>query len=124
MNIEEATDILKNIIADEVIGTYCVEIQKEGINCSENCKDEDCYLIQAIEVVLSELDKYEKQLDLDYVENNYVRKEIIQHELDKKDKIINEMAEMLEKDHEWFYSEFDNYTKQDFIDYFKKKVSE
>ena len=77
---------------------------------------------KAIEVVLTELDKYEKQLDLDYVENNYVRKEIIQHELDKKDRIINEMADMLVKDHEWFYSEFDNYTKQDFIDYFTKKV--
>lgn len=44
-------------------------------------------------------------------------------ELDEKDKIINEMAEMLEKDHEWFYSKFDNYKKQDFIDYFTKKVT-
>ena len=60
MNIEESTDILKNIIADEVIGTYCIEIQKEGINCSENCKDEDCYLIQAIETVLNEQSKKEK----------------------------------------------------------------
>ena len=29
MNLEEAIDILKNVIADEVIGTYCIEIQKE-----------------------------------------------------------------------------------------------
>ena len=49
--------------------------------------------------------------------------EAVLNELDKKDKIINEIAEMLVKDHEWFYSEFDNYTKQDFIDYFTKKVT-
>lgn len=50
--------------------------------------------------------------------------QIILSELDKKDKIINLMGEMLVKDHEWFYSEFDNYTKQDFIDYFTNKVEE
>lgn len=66
MNIEEAEDILLNIIADEVIGTYCIEIQKE-VDCSKNCENEDCYLIQAISTVLSELEK--------------------------KDKVINEMAE-------------------------------
>jgi hypothetical protein len=51
-----------------------------------------------------------------------MNEEEILEELDKKDKIINEMAEMLVEDHEWFYSEFDNYTKQDFIEYFTKKV--
>ena len=50
--------------------------------------------------------------------------ETILNELDKKDKIINLMGEMLVKDHEWFYSEFDNYTKQDFIEYFTNKVEE
>lgn len=50
--------------------------------------------------------------------------QIILSELDKKDKIINLMGEMLVKDHEWFYSEFDNYTKQDFIEYFTNKVEE
>lgn len=29
MNEEEAIDILENIISDEVIGTYCIEIQKK-----------------------------------------------------------------------------------------------
>ena len=37
-------------------------------------------------------------------------------------KIIDLMAEMLVKDHEWFYSEFDNYTKEQFIEYFTNKV--
>ena len=45
-------------------------------------------------------------------------------ELDKKDKIINLMAERLEHDTEWFFSEFDNYTKQDFIEYFTNEVEE
>ena len=45
-------------------------------------------------------------------------------ELKKKDKMIDLMAERLAEDTEWFYSEFDNYTKQDFIDYFTNKVEE
>ena len=57
MSEEKAIDILKNIICDEVIGTYCVNIQKEGVNCSENCKDEDCYLIQAIDLYNKEKEK-------------------------------------------------------------------
>ena len=44
--------------------------------------------------------------------------------LEKKDKIIDLMAKELVKAHEWFYSEFDNYTKEDFIKYFEKKVEE
>lgn len=62
MNIEEAKDILLNIISDEVIGTYCIEIQKE-VDCSKNCEEEDCYLIQAIDTVLSELEKKDKLID-------------------------------------------------------------
>ena len=44
--------------------------------------------------------------------------------LEKKDKIIDLMAEELVKAHEWFYIEFDNYTKEDFIKYFERKVEE
>jgi flagellar biosynthesis/type III secretory pathway protein FliH len=56
MNLEEAIDILKNVIADEVIGTYCLEIQKE-VECSKNCENEDCFLQQAIDTVLTALDE-------------------------------------------------------------------
>ena len=42
--------------------------------------------------------------------------------LEKKDKIIDLIAKELVKAHEWFYSEFDNYTKEDFIKYFERKV--
>lgn len=45
-------------------------------------------------------------------------------EIKKKDKQIDLMAEGLVKAHEWFYSEFDNYTKEDFIKYFEKKAEE
>lgn len=61
MKIEEAIDILENIIADEVIGTYCVEIQKEGVNCSKNCEDKDCYLSEAISTIVNYIDKLQKE---------------------------------------------------------------
>ena len=38
--------------------------------------------------------------------------------------MINEMAEKLVEAHGWFYSEFDNYTKEDWKEYFYKKVSD
>ena len=60
MNLEKAIDILENVIADEVIGIYCLEIQKE-VECSKNCENEDCFLQQAIDTVLQELDtRYNK----------------------------------------------------------------
>ena len=40
-----------------------------------------------------------------------------QEKLEKKDKIIDLMADKLVEAHEWFYSEFDNFTKEDFIKY-------
>lgn len=45
-----------------------------------------------------------------------------QAELEKKDKVINEMANKLVEAHGWFYSEFDNFTEKNWIDYFTKKV--
>lgn len=75
MKDEEAIDILKNIIADEVIGTYCIEIQKE-VDCSKNCENEDCYLIQAIDTVSNLIEKQKA-------------------ELEKKDKIIDNLVDNL-----------------------------
>ena len=45
-----------------------------------------------------------------------------QEKLEKKDKIIDLMADKLVEAHEWFYSEFDNFTKEDFIEYFETKA--
>lgn len=50
--------------------------------------------------------------------------ETVLAELDKKNRIIDKMAEKLVQSTEWYYSEFDNYTKEQFIDYFEKKVSD
>ena len=46
----------------------------------------------------------------------------LQKENEEKDKQIDLMAEKLVQAHEWFYSEFDNFTKEDFIEYFERKV--
>ena len=45
-----------------------------------------------------------------------------QPEQEKKEAIINEMANKLVEAHSWFYSEFDNFSKEDFIKYFTKKA--
>lgn len=67
--LEEAIDICENVIKDTVIGTYCIEIQKET-NCSENCKNCDCYLITAIETVLNYID-------------NSISKEVIEEKIEE-----------------------------------------
>lgn len=46
----------------------------------------------------------------------------LQKENEEKDKQIDLMAEKLVQAHEWFYSEFDNFTKEDFIRYYENKV--
>ena len=60
MELEEAKDILENVMADEVIGIYCDEIQKTT-ECAKNCEKEDCFLQQAIDTVISELDRLQKE---------------------------------------------------------------
>lgn len=47
-----------------------------------------------------------------------------QEENKKKDKRIDLMADKLVEAHKWFYSEFDDFTKEDFIRYFERKVEE
>lgn len=41
--------------------------------------------------------EYEKQLDLEYVEDNYIHKEKVERIIKEKDKIIDEMAEYINK---------------------------
>ena len=50
--------------------------------------------------------------------------ETVLSELEKKEAIINEMAKKLVEAHSWFYSEFDNFSKEDFIKYFTNKVTD
>lgn len=83
----------------------------------------DCVAIGTVLTLLENKDK-----ETEYWKNGFERElesnreNII--EIIKKDKIIDLMAEELVKAHEWFYSEFDNYTKEDFIKYFENKVEE
>lgn len=89
----------------------------------ENSIEEAKRLFEAIMKIADERDKIKQEYDRDTY--------ILQNQLDlanakniEKDKIIDLMAEELVKAHEWFYSEFDNYTKEDFIKYFERKVEE
>lgn len=68
-----------------------------------------------------ELAKSEDAIDIDIFTEDI---KTVLNLLEKKDKIIDLIAKELVKAHEWFYSEFDNYTKEDFIKYFEKKVEE
>ena len=78
-----------------------------------------------IEEAKEQLLKHKKEIDVKFISARYSKAiEVVLSELDKKDEIINLIAKMLVKDHEWFYSKFDNYTKQDFIEYFTNKVEE
>ena len=54
MNIEEAIDILKNSIADYVIGEYCEKCVDNKI-CDD--RNEDCYYQQAIDTVITAYEK-------------------------------------------------------------------
>lgn len=46
----------------------------------------------------------------------------LKNKLKEKDNQIDLMADKLVEAHEWFYSEFDNFTKEDFIAYFETKA--
>jgi len=69
MNIDEAIDIAQNIICDEVISTYCIEIQKEGVNCNKNCENQDCYLFQAIETLINEYNNLKQFVEAHRIKN-------------------------------------------------------
>ena len=75
--------------------------------------------IEQSNFIIGEADKVNNSIEIVL---NLIQKQ--QAELEKKDKIIDKMAEKLVKDTEWFYSEFDNYTKEDFIEYFTKLAEE
>ena len=68
-------------------------------------------------------DRYEIELNDEIIEKNNKIFDL-EAKIEKKDKVIDLMAKELVKAHEWFYSEFDNYTKEDFIKYFERKVEE
>lgn len=83
MNIEEAIDILKNSIADYVIGEYCEKCADNKI-CDD--RNEDCYYQQAIDTVVTAYEKEkgkkeelikERAKEIIYVDRNFIRKDKI-----------------------------------------------
>lgn len=100
--LEEAIDICKNIICDEVIGTYCIEIQK-NVNCSENCKNNDCYLTNAIETVLN------------YIENSIPKKKV-EEKIEENNKLIEECRDDEEHCGEIYLYEHDNKILQELLE--------
>ena len=99
---------------------------------------------EAIEYIQKQIDYFKEQIkfieavDCDYYEEEYeLYKNRIkqfstvlslikeqQKVAEKKEKIIDLMADKLVEAHGWFYSEFDNFTKEDFIKYFERKSEE
>ena len=70
MNIEQAIDILKNSIADYVIGEYCEKCADNKI-CDD--RNEDCYYQQAIDTVITAYEKEkEKNKSLEQ-ENSFLK---------------------------------------------------
>lgn len=63
-------------------------------------------------------------IDYKCINNLYEPIEVVLSELEKKEAIINLMAKQLVEAHGWFYSEFDNFTEKDWIDYCRKKVTD
>lgn len=101
----------------------CKKITTEKFNLDYSIDNIDK---EAIETVLNLLEKKDRTIQQLKDENRTLNRQAQQYfeQGIKKDKIIDLMAEELVKAHEWFYSEFDNYTKEDFIKYFENKVEE
>ena len=136
MYIEKHISNLKQYIKDDEI------IEKDGSDFANFCKGH----IDDIQAVLNELEKKEAEIDklrntnkdlLKKLRNrvkevkkltrySLYKKEFVRlnKQLENKDTVIDLMANKLVEAHGWFYSEFDNYTKEDFKQYFYKKAEE
>lgn len=116
---------------------YYKKNEQTGNRANLDVLREEC---NAIEFILNKYDKQQKDiqdlLDIIKKKNEIIKKQsytnkklrktlkTVRKERNKQNKIIYKMAERLAEDKEWFYSEFDNYTKQDFIEYFTNKAEE
>lgn len=134
MDIEKHITNLKQYIKDDEI------IEKDGSDFANFCKGH----IDDIQAVLNELEKKDNKIkelegrcrNLDKEAQSYLEELMgdstlknrtikqLNSKLEKADTVIDLMADKLVEAHEWFYSEFDNYTKEDFKQYFYKKASE
>lgn len=73
---KKAIDILENVIADEVIGTYCTEFAVPKYNCNlcvdKNGKPDDCYYEKAIDIVLNLIEKQQVEINKEKEKNNNI----------------------------------------------------
>ena len=109
-SMENQEENYKGLIAD-------VSMIAKELGLSEDGTIDEIY--ERIKQNSAEIEKYkylyQKALD------NTIKADRENIQLKKQ---INLMAEELVKAHEYFYSEFDNFTKVDFIKYFERKVNE
>ena len=111
-----------------------IETQKAEI---ENLKWKNNIYVKSIKSHKAEIERLEKQSkNLDKEAQAYLEElagdsgmkertiALLQAEIEKKDKMINLMAEKLVEDTDWYFSEFDCYTKEDFIKYFTELAEE
>ena len=89
MNKEEASDILKKtgykFIKEEI--NICKKLCKYGADYSYVLEDKD---IEAIKELIRVVEEYEKQLDLDYVDNNFIEKDKIRQYLKENKRIYEQ----------------------------------
>ena len=107
MDIEEAIERLKYINMAYDCNNY---YSRYDLDCIETA-------LNLIQTQQAELEKK----DTEIIEAKEANRQL-SLELEKKEAIINLMAKQLVEAHGWFYSEFDNFTEKDWIDYFTKKV--
>lgn len=98
----EAIDTVLSLIKEQQ-----EEIEKLKVNLAKSCADR---------TLDRETLKNQENENLEALHRAY------NEEIKKKDKQIDLMADKLVEAHEWFYSEFDNFTKEDFIKYFADKA--
>lgn len=93
-DLEKARQDLKDYIeTDEIYQDY-----KRDSNLIKSDFDWFCVRhCEAINLVLQELDKYEKQIDLEYVENNYVERKYVERDYISKEKIREKIEKLKEK---------------------------
>lgn len=107
-----------------------IEITSKYLNFNEICGTRN--FKEAIETVLSMLKEKDNLINEQLKENVRLQKELNEENKrcmilannDKfKEQVIDLMADELVEAHKWFYSEFDNFNKEDFIKYFANKVN-
>ena len=117
-NIQRDTALSIRVAIETVLSML-----KEKDKYIKNANDITTEMSNDIKKLTSEIEKKDKQIakyEKIYKEYDCYR---WVKELNKKDKIIDLMAEELVEAQEYFYSEFDNFSKEDFIEYFERKAT-